>query len=82
MTITVETIVRELQRVPVDRLEEAYQLIHELAVTRPAQNEDIIQQSRELTAAFAEWSADEWAAFDADLKQTRNELFSRPEPEL
>ncbi|WP_092768039.1 hypothetical protein [Hymenobacter actinosclerus] len=82
MTISIETIVRELHKVPVGRLEEAYQIIHEMAASRPAQNEDIIRQSRALIAEFSAWPEEERAAFDADLKQTRQELFNRPEPEL
>ena len=82
MPVTLEAIVKELQKVPVDRLEETYQFVHQMASTRPANNEDIIQQGRELMGAFADWSAEDWDDFDAELKRTRQELFNRPAPEL
>ncbi|SDX76980.1 hypothetical protein [Hymenobacter psychrophilus] len=82
MTVSIETIVQELQRVPVDRLQEAYQRIHELTVDTAAYREHLIQKSRELTAAFDDWSAEDWADFDVNLQQTRQELFNRPAPEL
>ena len=82
MTITLEIIVQELQRVPVNRLKEVYHLIHKLAATRPLRNEDIIEQTRELTESFDDWSVEEWVVFNDDLNQTRSELFNRSEPEL
>lgn len=82
MTISIETIVQELQRVPVDRLQEAYQRIHELTVDTVAYREQLILKSQELTNVFDEWSAEDWNEFDDELKRTRQELFNRPAPEL
>lgn len=70
---TLETIVQELQQVPPQHLESAYQLIHALAA-RPAEEAgNVAAVGRIMSAAgmLSDWNDEEWAAFEAELKRIR-----------
>ncbi len=81
---TRETIIQELQQVPSQHLESLYQLIHALTVRPEGDGTKAAAVERIMGAAgiLSHWSDEEWADFEAELRRTRAELFSRPIPDF
>lgn len=74
--LTINTLLREIKEVPVNRLEELYQLIQALTprTSSPAGNH---QQIMSFAGAFSEMSDQDYAAYTAHIGQIRASLFDR-----
>ena len=76
---TINSILRELKNVPVDKLEDLYSIIHSLRTnTRKAGREN--RENREILSfagSFADLSKSDYNDFVEHTKQTRENLFDR-----
>jgi hypothetical protein len=73
---TINTILRELKNVPVDKLEDLYSIIHSFRTnTRKADkgNKEILS----FAGSFGDLSKSEYSDFVKHTKQTRKNLFDR-----
>lgn len=77
--ITLETIIQELQQVPPEHLDKVHKLVQTLLPT-PISNEAIAARLRELLTGPDDLSPEAWADMEADMRRTRAELFTRPNP--
>ena len=76
--LTFNTILKEMKDIPVDRLEEVYQLIHSL---NPNKKQYAISGLRKKIISFAgvfsDLSSKDYADFQKQTKNTRDKLFDR-----
>jgi hypothetical protein len=74
--LTLNTIIKEIKDVPVNRLEELYQFVHSL--TQSAQQTET-QRAQILAfgGAFSDMSQDDYADFVDQTQKTRSQLFDR-----
>jgi len=73
---TLNTIIKELKDVPVNRLEELYQFIH--AMTPKAKQSDSIRKKiLSFGGAFSDMSSNDYADFRNQTKKVRTELLDR-----
>jgi hypothetical protein len=73
---TINSILRELKNVPVDKLEDLYSIIHSLRTnTRKAGREN--KEIPSFAGSFADLSKSDYNDFVEHTKQTRENLFDR-----
>jgi hypothetical protein len=74
--LTLNTILKEIKDVPVNRLEEVYQFIH--SMTPPIkQTEDLQKKILSFGGAFSDMSNEDYSAYIGQTKKTRSNLFDR-----
>lgn len=74
--LTLNTILKELRNVPVDRLEDLYSIIHSLrANTKKSDNTG--SKILSFAGAFDDMAENDFNDFINQTKQTRNNLFDR-----
>lgn len=74
--LTLNTILKELKNVPVDRLEDLYSIIHSLRANTKKSD----RKSRKILSfagAFDDMTENDFNDFINHTKQTRNNLFDR-----
>lgn len=73
---TINTIINELKEVPVNQLEDVYQLVHSLS-----RKVDRAEARRKKTLSFAgllsDMSNEDYADFQNHIQKTRKNLFNR-----
>jgi hypothetical protein len=74
--LTLNAIIKEIKDVPVDRLEDVYQLVHAFAV-KPKISEAKRKKIMAMSGCLADMSDEDYRDFENHLKQTRAELFNR-----
>lgn len=74
--LTLNTILKELRDVPVNRLEELYQFVHSLTSTTK-QTENLRKKILSFGGAFSDMSDKDYADFLNQTKKTREGLFDR-----
>ena len=74
--LTLNTILKEMQDVPVNRLEELYQLVHSMtSSTKP--KESLRKKILSFGGAFSDMSSDDYSDFLNQTKKARIKLFDR-----
>ncbi len=74
--LTLNTILKELKNVPVDRLEDLYSIIHSLrANTKKSDKRS--KKILSFAGSFNNMSENDYNDFLQQTKQTRNDLFDR-----
>lgn len=74
--LTLNNILKEIKDVPVNRLEELYQLIHSLTPkTKPT--ESLRKKILSFGGAFGDMSDKDYAEYLSQTKLTRTQLFDR-----
>jgi hypothetical protein len=77
-TATLNHILKEVDRVPVGRLEELYQLIRSLTPSTVSPQSDIRRKKNlSFAGAFNDMDELDYADFTRELKQTREKNFNR-----
>lgn len=74
--LTINTILKEINDVPVDRLEELYQFIHSLT-PKTKSTEQLRKKILSFGGAFGDMSSKDYADFVCQTKATRAKLFDR-----
>lgn len=74
--LTINTILKEMKDVPVDRLEELYQFVHSLK-TKSESTEYLRKKILSFGGAFGDMSNNDYADFLNYTKETRGNLFDR-----
>jgi hypothetical protein len=74
--LTINSIIKELKDVPVNRLEELYQFIHTLTPTTK-QKEALRKKIISFGGAFSDMSNKDYSDFLNQTKKTRAKLFDR-----
>lgn len=72
--LTLNTILKEMKDVPVNRLEELYQFVHSLTPTTK-QTETLRKKILSYGGAFSDISNKDYADFVSETKKTRTKLF-------
>lgn len=74
--LTLNTILKELKNVPVDRLEDLYSIIHSLrADTKKSERKS--KNIMSFAGAFGDMTESDYKDFQQQTKDTRNDLFDR-----
>jgi len=74
--LTLNTILKEIKDVPVNRLEELYQFVHSLT-PKSEQSDSLRKKILSYGGAFSEMSKGDYDDFLSHTQQTRNQLFDR-----
>jgi hypothetical protein len=74
--LTLNTILKEMKDVPVNRLEELYQFVHSLTPTT-RQTETLRKKILSFGGAFSDMSNKEYTDFINQTKKSRTKLFDR-----
>lgn len=75
-TLTLNNILKEIKDVPLNRLEELYQLIHSLTPkTKPT--ETLRKKILSFGGAFSDMSSKDYADYLKQTKKARTQLFDR-----
>jgi hypothetical protein len=74
--LTLNTILKEIKDVPVNRLEEVYQFIHSLT-PKTKQTETLRKKILSFGGAFSDMSRKDYSDFLNQTKKTRTKLFDR-----
>ncbi len=74
--LTINTIIKEIKDVPVNRLEELYQFVHSLN-PKKKQPEDLRKKILSFGGAFSDMSNKDYSEFLNQTKKTRTKLFDR-----
>jgi len=74
--LTLNTILKEIKEVPVNRLEELYQFVHSLT-PKAKQSENVRKKILSFGGAFSDMSNEDYADFLSQTKKNRTELFER-----
>jgi hypothetical protein len=74
--LTLNTILKELKNVPVDRLEDLYSIIHSLRANTK-KSEKTSKKILSFAGSFGDMSASDYNDFLKQTKETRNNLFDR-----
>ena len=74
--LTLNTILKEMKDVPVNRLEELYELVHSMT-SSSKQNESSRKKILSFGGAFSDMSSEEYADFLDQTKIARVKLFDR-----
>jgi DNA-directed RNA polymerase subunit F len=75
-----DVIYDEIKAIPVNRLDELYQLIHSLTPAVKQQDKKLNARQREILSyagAFSGMSAEDYGDFTGELHKVRNTLFDR-----
>jgi hypothetical protein len=73
---TLNTILKEIKDVPVNRLEELYQFVHSLT-PKTKQTESLRKKILSFGGAFSDMSNKDYSDFLNQAKKTRTQLFDR-----
>ena len=73
---TLNTIIKEMKDVPVNRLEELYQFIHAMT-PRTKHSDSLRKKILSFGGAFSDMSSSDYAEFLNQTKKTRTELANR-----
>lgn len=74
--LTLNTILKEMKDVPVNRLEELYQFVHSLTPTiKPTEN--LRKKILSYAGSFADMNKKDYADFVSQTKKVRAKLFDR-----
>ncbi|MCA0229105.1 MAG: hypothetical protein LCH91_01490 [Bacteroidetes bacterium] len=76
MTITLNTILKEIQDVPVDKLEDVYEYVHSL--TPHKKNSRLRKKILSFAGAFSDMSEESYQEFASEIQKSRKELFGKP----
>lgn len=74
--LTINTILKEMKDVPVDRLEELYQFVHSLT-PKTKSTESLRKKILSFGGAFGDMSSEDYSDFVNKTKETRAKLFDR-----
>jgi len=74
--LTINTILKELKDVPVNRLEELYQFVHSMTPTTK-QTETLRKKIISFGGAFSDMSNKDYSGFLNQTRKTRVKLFDR-----
>lgn len=74
--LTLNTILKELKHVPVDRLEDLYSIIHSLRANAK-KSDKAAKKILSFAGAFGDMSENDYQEFLKETRQTRNDLFDR-----
>ncbi|MCO5239038.1 MAG: hypothetical protein M9904_03190 [Chitinophagaceae bacterium] len=74
--MTLNTILKELKNVPVDRLEDLYSIIHSLRVSTK-KSDNASKKILSFAGSLADMSTKDYREFKKQIKQTRSDLFER-----
>jgi hypothetical protein len=74
--LTINTILKEIRDVPVDRLEELYQFVHSLT-PKAKPTESLRKKILSFGGAFSDMSSKDYADFVSETKESRAKLFVR-----
>lgn len=74
--LTLNTILKEMKDVPVNRLEELYQFIHSMKPSTK-HNENLRKKILSFGGAFSDMSNSDFSDFLNQTKKTRESLFDR-----
>jgi hypothetical protein len=74
--LTLNNILKEINDVPVNRLEELYQLIHSMT-PKNKQTESVRKKILSFGGAFSDMSAKDYAEYLNQTKKARTQLFDR-----
>lgn len=74
--LTLDNILREIKNVPVNRLEELYQLVHSLT-PKTKQTETIRKKILSFGGAFSDLSNEDYSEYLDQTKKMRTTLFDR-----
>lgn len=73
-TMTLNTILKEIKDVPVNRLEELYQFVHSLTPTTK-QTESLRKKILSFGGAFSDMGSEDYSDYLNQTKETRIKLF-------
>ena len=74
--LTLNTILKEMKDVPVNRLEELYQFVHALT-PKPKQKESLRKKILSYAGAFSDMTGKDYSGFISQTKKARTKLFDR-----
>ena len=74
--LTINTILKEIKEVPVNRLEELYQFVHSLT-PKNKQTDTLRKKILSFGGCFSDMSAKDYTDFRNQTKKTRSKLFDR-----
>lgn len=74
--LTINTILKEIKDVPVNRLEELYQLVQSMT-TSTKHNESLRKKILSYGGSFSDMSNEDYLDFLSQTKKTRTKLFDR-----
>jgi hypothetical protein len=74
--LTLNTILKEMKDVPVNRLEELYELVHSMTSSKK-QKESSRKKILSFGGVFSDMSSEDYADFLDQTKQARAKLFDR-----
>ena len=74
--LTLNTILKEIKDVPVNRLEELYEFVHSLT-PKTKQTESLRKKILSFGGSFSDLSDKDYSAFLKQTKKTRTNLFDR-----
>jgi hypothetical protein len=74
--LTINTILKEIKDIPVDRLEELYQFVHSLN-PKIKNTEDLRKRILSFGGAFSDMSNKDYVDFLSYTKATRSKMFNR-----
>ena len=74
--LTINTILKELKNVPVDRLEDLYSIIHSLQANTK-KSDKASKKVLTFAGSFSDMTENDYNDFIQQTKETRNNLFDR-----
>jgi hypothetical protein len=74
--LTLNTILKEIKEVPVNRLEELYQFVHSLT-PKAKKTETLRKKILSFGGAFSDMSEKDYSEFVTETKKIRGNLFDR-----
>ena len=74
--MTLNTILKEMKEIPLNRLEEVYEFVHSMTPPRKI-DERLKKKILSYAGAFSDMSEEDWLDFRDYLSGTRKELFNR-----
>ena len=74
--LTINTILKEMKDVPVDRLEELYQFVHSLS-SKAKSTESVRKKILSFGGSFSDMSSENYSDFLDQTNQARGKLFDR-----
>ncbi|MFH1004430.1 MAG: hypothetical protein V1781_02895 [Bacteroidota bacterium] len=74
--LTLNTILKELKNVPINRLEELYQFVHSLT-PKTEQTENLRKKILSFGGTFSDMSINDYSSFLSHTKEIRTKLFDR-----
>ncbi len=75
--ITLNNILKEIENVPIDRLEEVYQFVHSLTPSAIEQSKDVSKKILSFGGIFSDMNEKDYKDYQNQIKETRKNLFDR-----